>query len=174
MAESENGNASDLYAVRAAGSLTLLDLGLNLLGSAVYTLPIVNTTNSLFTVEIPSSQIINNSYVVPKDGVYAINYSYRTGQGIRAELLSGNRPGLIITKTVGSTTSSLDYRIFGGVQLLDIGFLGLVNVSITQGQISHIYNLQAGDILKFGIVRGGLSLGILGDASAEISIHKIR
>lgn len=174
MEDTNSVNSNDVYAVRASGSLTLLDLGLNLLGSAVYSLPIVNTSNTQFEVEIPSPQIANNSYVVPKNGVYSIDYSYRTGQGLRAELLSGNRPGIIITKTANGATDTLDYRMFGGVQLLDVGLFGLVNVSLTQGQISHIYNLEAGDILNFGVVKGGLSLGVLTDSSAELAIYKIR
>lgn len=174
LSAAEEASGSDLYAMKAAGTLSLLDLGVNLLGSAVYSLPIVNTSNSTIEVEIPSPQISNNAYVVPKDGVYAINYSYRTGQGVRAELLSGNRPGAIILKTKNSVTTTLDYRMFGGVQLLDLGILGLVNISVTEAQISHIYTLSAGDVLHFGIVRGGLNLGVLQDASAELSIYKIR
>ena len=170
----EEASGSDLYAMKAVGPLGLLDLGINLLGSKVYAMPIVNTSNSTFKVDIPSSQIHNNAYVVPKDGVYAINYSYRTGQGVRAELLSGNRPGAIILKTNNSNTTTLDYRMFGGVQLLDLAILGLINISLTEAQISHVYTLAAGDILNFGIVRGGLNLGVLQDASAELSIYKIR
>ncbi len=170
----EEASGSDLYAMKAAGPLSLLDLGIDLLGSKVYAMPIVNSSNSTFKVEMPSSQIHNNAYVVPKDGVYAINYSYRTGQGVRAELLSGNRPGAIILKTNNSNTTTLDYRMFGGAQLLDLGLLGLINISLTEAQISHVYTLAAGDILNFGIVRGGLNLGVLQDASAELSIYKIR
>lgn len=174
MEQPEQSNASDMYAMKAAGNLTLLNLGINLLGSNVRTLTIGNVSNSLYNIEIPSTQVNNGSYIVPSDGVYHINYSYRTGQGVRAEILSGTRPGLIITKTVGASTTALDSRLFGGVQLLDVGIFGLANISITQGQISHIYNLKAGDELKFGIVEGGLSLGILTDVSAELSIFKIR
>lgn len=173
---SDVGAASSTYAARATGNLQLLSLGLNLLGSAVRTIPLLGTSSGGFTVEIPSVQVNNNVYTVPSDGIYHINYSFRTGQGIRAELLGANRPGLIITKTaVGTTTpTALDYRLFGGLQLLDLGALGLINVSLTQGQISHIYNLRAGDVLRFGVVEGGLSLGVLTDASAELSIYKIR
>ena len=121
--------------------------------------------------------------MVPSDGIYHINYSFRTGQGVSAELLSRAKPGLIITKTVGSTTTALDYRMFGSITLLDLPDIPLLpilnnlvvaNITLTQGQISHIYNLKAGDILRFGIVQGGLNLGLLNDKSAELSIYKIR
>lgn len=167
--EQGNGNSgSGAYAMRAAGSLGLLDLSLNLFGSAFYSIPITNTSGAVYNIEITSAQVANNQYTVPQDGLYAINYSYRTGTGLRAELLSGNRPGAVIRKTSNVTSTVLDYRLFGGVDLI------LANVSLSQAQISHIYELKAGDILEFGIVRGGLSLGVLADSSAELSIYKIR
>lgn len=69
--------------------------------------------------------------------------------------------------------------MFGSVNLLDLsGVLGLtlvvVNIALTQGQISHMYQLNAGDNIRFGIVQGGLNLGLITDKSAEISIFKIR
>ncbi|AYN00279.1 hypothetical protein [Chryseobacterium sp. 3008163] len=179
IATTDTSLASSTYAVKAAGNLSLLSLSLNLLGSNVNYIPLTNTTTTIYNVEIPSAQVNNNIYTVPTDGLYQINYSFRTGQGVSAELLSGARPGLIITKTTGGTTTALDYRYFGGVNLLDLsGLLGLslvvANVTLTQGQISHIYNLKAGDILRFGIVQGGLNLGLITDKSAELSIYKIR
>ena len=177
---SDPGMGSGFYAARGSGNLSLLSLELTLFGSNVNYIPLKNTSSSIFTVEIPSNQIENDAYTVPSDGIYHINYSFRIAQGITAELLSGASPGLIITKTVGLTTTGLDYRIFGGVNLLDVN-LGLplvprlnVSVTLTQGQISHIYNLKAGDILRFGIVQGGLNIGALSNKSAEISIYKIR
>ena len=177
------GFAKATYAAKAAGNLSLLSLSLNLLGSNVNYIPLTNTSNSIYNIEIPSPQVDNNVYTVPSDGIYHINYSFRTGQGVSAELLSGAKPGLIITKTVGSTTTALDYRMFGSITLLDLPDIPLLpilnnlvvaNITLTQGQISHIYNLKAGDILRFGIVQGGLNLGLLTDKSTELSIYKIR
>ena len=168
------------YAARAEGNIQLLSLGLNLLGSAVNTLPL-NTTSTTFITEIASPQVTNDAYTVPVTGLYHINYSFRTGQGVSAELLSGNRPGLIITKTPVNTTTplELDHRYFGSISLLNLGNIlgiGLVvaNISLTQGQISHIYQLNAGDIIRFGIVQGGLNLGLLTDKSTELAIYRIR
>ncbi len=179
IATSDPGMGSSVYAARGSGNLSLISLGLTLFGSNVNYIPLSNTSSSTFTVEIPTNQIENNAYTVPSDGIYHINYSFRIAQGISAELLSGASPGLIITKTVGLSTTGLDYRIFGGVNLLDVN-LGFplprlnVSVTLTQGQISHIYNLKAGDILRFGIVQGGLNVAALSSKSAEISIYKIR
>ncbi|MBW7676936.1 hypothetical protein [Chryseobacterium chendengshani] len=177
--EIETESTSGTYALKASGNVALISLSLNLLGSNVNYIPLTNTSTAIFNVEIPSSQISSNVYNVPSDGIYHINYSFRTGQGVSAELLTGARPGLIITKTAGAATTALDYRYFGSVNLLDLGSIlgiGLVvaNVTLTQGQISHIYKLKAGDILRFGIVQGGLSLGAITDKSAELSIYKIR
>ncbi|MDF2932454.1 MAG: hypothetical protein K0R36_1785 [Chryseobacterium sp.] len=174
-----SGSASSVYALKAAGNISLIDLSLTLLGSNVNYIGLTNTSNSIYQVEIPSTQVNNNVYTVPSTGIYHINYSFRTGQGVSAELLSGARPGVVITKTTGGVTTALDYRYFGSVSLLDLGSIlgiGLVvaNVTISQGQISHIYKLNAGDILRFGIVQGGLNLGLINDKSAELSIYKIR
>lgn len=177
--QSETESTGGTYAARASGNVSLASLSLNLLGSNVNYIPLTNTSTAIYTVEIPSSQVSSNVYNVPSDGIYQINYSFRTGQGVSAELLSGVRPGLVIAKTTGATTTALDYRYFGSVNLLDLGSIlgiGLVvaNITITQGQISHIYKLKAGDILRFGIVQGGLNLGAITDKSAELSIYKIR
>jgi len=177
--DTEPEATSGIYALKVSGNVSLVSLSLNLLGSNVHYIPLTNNSTAIYNVELPSSQVSSNVYNVPSDGIYHINYSFRTGQGVSAELLTGARPGLIITKTTGATTTALDYRYFGSVNLLDLGSLlgiGLVvaNVTLTQGQISHIYKLKAGDILRFGIVQGGLSLGAITDKSAELSIYKIR
>lgn len=167
------------YAARAEGNIQLINLGLNLLGSAVNTLPL-NTPSPNFITEIASPYVTNNAYTVPITGLYHINYSFRTGQGVSAELLSGVRPGLIVTKTPSGATAplELDHRYFGSVSLLNLGSVlgvGLVvaNITLTQGQISHVYQLNAGDVIQFGIVQGGLNLGLISDKSTEIAIYRI-
>jgi hypothetical protein len=141
------------------------------------------TVGGTVTTEIASTQIVNNEYVVPSTGIYHIDYSFRTGQGISAQLLANNPPGIAIVKTVGTggtaVNTLLDYRGFGGVNLLDLSAVALlnlvvINITLTQGQISHVYKLNAGDRLRFGLVQGGLNLGLITDKSAELSIYKIR
>lgn len=161
--------ANDLYALKADGNLGLLNLGLDLLGSRFYRIPLPNSSGGAFDVEIPSPQVAGSGYTVPIDGTYVINYSFRTGTGVRAELLSGARPGALIRKTSGGSSTILDYRLFGGVSLSIV-----LNVSVSQAQISHIYKLKAGDFLEFGLVQGGLGVGVLSDTSAELSIYRIR
>lgn len=161
------------YATRGTGDLSLISLGINLLGSTVNYLAIPSTSDATYTVDVASSAFTNNRFVVPANGIYHINYSFRIGQGVSAQLLSGNRLGFVIVRTVGSTTTVLDSRMFGSVNLLDLsGVLGLtlvvVNVALTQGQISHMYQLNAGDNIRFGMVQGGLNLGLITDKSAEI------
>ncbi|KUJ50386.1 hypothetical protein [Chryseobacterium sp. JAH] len=177
------------YAGRVAGTLSLLNLGINLLGSNIQTIPLPTATVAPDTnVDIASAQITttptDSYYTIPSTGIYQVNYSYRTGQGIRLELLGANRPGLIITKTatgaLPSTATQIDYRYFGGLNLLAlptlpiIGGLSLANIALTQGQISHIYQFTAGDRVRFGVISGGLAAGVLSDSSAEISIYKVK
>ncbi|WP_445432374.1 hypothetical protein [Chryseobacterium indoltheticum] len=176
------GMSKATYAAKFTGNLSLVNISLGLFSSTFNYLPL-STSGSTVTTEIASTQIINNEYVVPSAGIYHVDYSFRTGQGVSAQLLSNNPPGIAIVKTVGTggtaVSTLLDYRVFGGVNLLDLsGILGLnlvvINITLTQGQISHIYKLNAGDRLRFGLVQGGLNLGAISDKSAELSIYKIR
>lgn len=171
------GWSKSTYAAKFNGSITLLDVGVGLFDSNFLTLPL-STTSGVITNEIPSTQIVNNEYIVPSDGIYQINYSYRTASGVSAEILSAGTPGVAILKNgTDNLWSVLDYRQFGGVNLLDIEVLFIpvvVSISLTQGQINHIYYLKAGEKLRFGIIRGGVSLSLVAQRSAEISVYKIR
>ena len=168
---------SGAYAAKFNGNITLLNLGIGLFNNNFLSLPL-STTTSVITNEIGAAQVTNNEYVVPSAGLYQINYSYRTGSGVSAELLSGGTPGVAILKTDAVGTQTLmDYRQFGGINLLDITVAVIpvvVSITLTQGQISHIYQLQAGDKLRFGIIQGGVNLGLLANRSAEISVYKIK
>lgn len=176
-APSTNGTGDGAYAVKLNGNINLLSLSAGLFASDFYYLPL-STTTSVIENQIGSSLITNDEYIVPSTGLYQINYSYRTGSGLTAELLSGGTPGVAILKTsTTGTRTRLDYRQFGGVNLLNITVALIpivVSVSLTQGQISHIYQFQAGESLRFGIVKGGVNLSLLDNRSAEISIFKIK
>lgn len=173
----ETGWSKNTYAAKFNGNITLLNLGIGLFNNDFLTLPL-STTSNVITNEIPSSQIIDNEYIVPSDGIYQINYSYRTASGVSAELLSGGTPGVAILKTgTDNARTILDFREFGGINLINIVVAVIpvvVSITLTQGQITHIYNLKAGEKLRFGIIRGGVNLGLVAQRSAEISIYKIR
>lgn len=183
IAVNDLGMDTGTYAANFKGNLSLLNISLGLFTSSFNYLPL-STSGGTVTTEIASSQIVSNEYIVPSTGLYHIDYSFRTGQGVSAQLLASNPPGIAIVKTVGAggtaVNTLLDYRVFGGINLLDLsGLLSIlnivvVNITLTQGQISHIYKLTAGDRLRFGLVQGGLNLGVITDKSAELSIYKIR
>lgn len=183
IAVNDLGMDTGTYAANFKGNLSLLNISLGLFTSSFNYLPL-STSGGTVTTEIASSQIVSNEYIVPSTGLYHIDYSFRTGQGVSAQLLASNPPGIAIVKTVGTggtaVNTLLDYRVFGGINLLDLsGLLSIlnivvVNITLTQGQISHIYKLTAGDRLRFGLVQGGLNLGVITDKSAELSIYKIR
>jgi len=179
------------YSGRVRGTLSLLNLGISLLGSSIQNIALPSTTTLPdINVDITSGQItttgVDSYYTIPSTGIYQINYSYRTGQGLRLELLGANRPGIIVTKTASgaaaTTATTVDYRYFGGISLGNITVpipplnpsISLGNLALTQGQISHIHQFTAGDRVRFGVVTGGLVAGVLTDASAEISIYKIK
>lgn len=188
-----SGTGDGAYSSRVSGTLSLLNLGINLLGSSIQTvpLPMVQSLPDA-NVDIASAQVTTTGsdsyYTIPSTGIYQINYSYRTGQGLRLELLGSSRPGLIVTKTAlgaaATTATPVDFRYFGGISLGAITIplfpvlpninISLANLALTSGQISHIYQFTAGDRVRFGVVTGGLAAGVLTDSSAEVSIYKVK
>ena len=142
------GTQTSAYTARINRGLSLLGLSLNLLDNVVKIIPlptsenitapgitppidirvdiitgIANITTNLNTgPSVPG----DSYYTVPSTGLYHIDYSYRTGQGLRLELLGATRPGLVITKSpangLPSTATVIDYRYFGGISLGSIVF----------------------------------------------------
>lgn len=153
------------FAARGKSGMSLLSLGVDILGSNFSTIVL-----STMSTDMGSEFVAGNQYIVPESGLYSINYALRFGQGLTAQLLSNNTPGILIAKTTAEGTASvLDYSLFGGLNLLT-----LVNVSLSQASVNHIYNLKKGDKLNFGVISGGISLSLLGNVSADIAVYKIR
>lgn len=153
------------FAARGKSGMSLLSLGIDLLGSSYSTIVL-----SSMSTDMGAEFVTGNQYVVPETGLYAINYALRFGQGLTAQLLSNNTPGIVISKTTAQgATSVLDYSLFGGLNLLT-----LVNVSLSQASVNHIYNLKKGDKLNFGVISGGINLSVLGNISADIAVYKVR
>lgn len=205
---SDQATTSSAYAARINRGLSLLGVNLNLLGSAIQIIPLPTAGNitapgvlPAIDISVDVSGIVNittnlstgpgvpgdSYYTVPSTGLYHIDYSYRTGQGLMLELLGANRPGVIITKSpaggLPATAVPIDYRYFGGISLGTISVpiipalplsISLGNLALTQGQISHIYQFTAGERIRFGVLQGGLGLSVLTDATAELAIFKIR
>lgn len=175
------------YASRSGGDLSLLNLSLTLSGSTLNFLRLPTASNStpgsFPIVDVVNTSNITNTtaplggsyYTVPANGIYQINYSFRLGSGINLSLLGSVRPGIVITSsTAGTTTINttntviLDRKEYGGVA-------SLVNTSaISEGRISHLYTLTAGQQLRFGTISSPISINLLSDAFAEISIYRIK
>ncbi len=178
----QNPGLSNTFAAKGDTGLSLISLGVNLLGSEFRA---INMNSSSMNIEIGSEKLnTSNQYVVSESGIYLINYSFKFGQGVTAQLLSSQQPSMAISKTNSSGTTLLDYNTFGGVQLLNLNSislpiigsvsLGVANVSLTQGTISYLYNLNEGDKLNFGVITGGLNLTLLGDTSTKISVVRVQ
>ncbi len=168
---SANNSSNQAFSASGDQNFTLLTFGVNLFGSEYKVVPI--STDASLTKLGRNFLNSNNQYVVPKDGIYLINYNFKFGQGITAQLLSSQIPKITIAKTIGQNTELLDQSSFGGVQLLNLGALGVANVSLTEARISHIYQLSEGDLISFGVVTGGLNLSLLGDGATRISVNKL-
>lgn len=154
---SSGGTNSTMYSGRLDSGFSLLDVGL---------------FNSWKTLNFSNAEVgaalTNGQYIVPSDGVYQIGYSVRIGTGLQASLLSDSpKIGLLRTLSGTSTDSILAEREFTGVNLL------VANLTITDGTLTGIYRLEAGDKISFGLLQGGISLGLLTSSKASAYIYKI-
>lgn len=158
-----NVNTS-VYAAKKIGGVSLLSLSL------FSTWKQVNFTSADRTVG--ATGLLSDtdySYTVPSTGVYAVGYYFRYGTGLQASLLSGGTPGIGIIKNTAGTFSVLDTREFNGVNLA-----ALINITLSESNITSLYRLQTGDKLYFGLINSGLlNLGILGSSNASFYIYKI-
>ncbi|UHO36844.1 hypothetical protein H5J24_13595 [Chryseobacterium capnotolerans] len=157
-----NVNTS-VYSAKKTSGLTLIDIG--------FPVNTFKTINFLTTERtIGSAALFNDSdgtYTIPTTGVYAIGFSLRYGQGLVASLLS-NAPGIGIGRTRGGVTTIIDTRTFTGISLA-----ALINITISESNISSIYSFQAGDKISFGVVGGGLDLNVLSSSTTSFYIYKI-
>lgn len=116
----------------------------------------------------------DDTYTVPTTGVYAVDFDYQYGNGVELQLLSfSGNPRVAILKQDGATYSVVDSRIFSGANIsLPLG-IGAFSVVISKSQINSLYELNAGDVLSFEVLLGGIALNVLGQASTSVSIYKI-
>jgi hypothetical protein len=117
-----------------------------------------------------------STYKVPSDGVYAINFEYRYGDGVQLQLLSlGGTPRAAILKQLGASYTVLDERDFSGANISLGLVLGIVPLSviISQTQVNSIYKLTKDDVLSFEVYLGGIALSVLGNSFSSVSIYKI-
>ena len=118
----------------------------------------------------------NDVYVVPSTGIYEVGYSFRYGTGVTANILGATEIGIF--KQVDSNTPDLiDSKGFSGVTLATVPLPVVpdvvVDITITNAEISSIYQLTEGDKISFEVNSPGLALSILEDSAAEFVIKKI-
>lgn len=158
-----NVNASAFAAKKTAG-LSLLSLTL------FSTWRQVNFTNADKTVG--ATGLLSDtdySYTVPSGGLYAVGYYFRYGSGLQASLFTGGTPGIGIIKNTGGTFSVLDTREFNGINLAAV-----INITLTESNITSLYRLQTGDKLYFGLTNSGvLNATLLGTSNASFYIYRI-
>lgn len=162
------GTAGDgAYSAKFNSTFTLL--GVNI-GGGLVNLNLGGSTGGTTTVQVPSTSMSNGVYTVPSTGLYHISYSYKEGSGASVSLLTNS--GIVISRTPSgsSTAAALDTKGFGGISVALV-----LTVSITQTIISHLYTLNAGDKIQFGVNRQSVATIDLTTATeAEISIYKVK
>lgn len=116
----------------------------------------------------------DSTYKIPSDGVYAIKYYYRFGNGVQLQLLSfGGSPKIGILKHgENGGYTILDQKEFSGASL-NLSIIGLLSVLISSTNVDSVYKLKKDDVLSFEYFKGGISLDLLGNSTSEIQIYKI-
>jgi len=157
-----NTNTS-VYAAKKTAGISLLSLGLFPTGfRAVNFLAVERTLGSasLFSDT-------DNTYTIPTSGVYEIGFSFRYGSGLQAALLA-NSPGLGILRTRAGVATIIDSRPFSGANLI------LLSLTISEGSITSLYTLQAGDKISLGLTGSSLlDAGLLGSSVSSFYIYKV-
>ncbi len=113
----------------------------------------------------------NDQYIVKESGLYAIDYSIAFD--IEETIYVGHKPCLVIIKETNNheTQNLFAKRNFDGIKF-ESGKGGFA--IIPSAAIHHIYHLNAGDRLVFGLWGKGMTLAGAGELTSEISIFKIR
>ena len=120
---------------------------------------------------IGSEYLEDNQYVVPEIGLYVINY-YISLENMNDALMQ--RPSLAIAKSADKSAKGkmLSTRMLDAFSSSDAK-----NNSISlvpQASINHIYNLNEGEKINFGLIANGRDFSSFGNVTTEISIYKIR
>ncbi|RNA62845.1 hypothetical protein D1631_13335 [Chryseobacterium nematophagum] len=155
---------TSIYAAKKTTGISLLTLGIFPSGfRAVNFLEaerMTGTTTGLFSD-------VDNTYVIPSPGTYAVGFTFRYGTGVQASILS-NSPGVGITRNRGGVATLIDSRNFSGANLL------LVSLTISESSLNSIYTFQEGDRISFGLTgSSALDIGLLGNSVASFYIYKI-
>ncbi len=152
-----------VFAARKTSGISLLSLGLFPTGFRA-----VNFLNAERTVgNTAVFSDIDNTYVVPSDGIYQINYTFRYGTGLQASLLA-NSPGIGIVRTRAGVSTLVGNRPFSGANLI------ILSLTISETSLDSVYNFLAGDRISFGLTGStALDIGLLGSSLSNFSIYKI-
>lgn len=152
-----------IFAARKTSGISLLSLGLFPTGFRA-----VNFLNAERTVG--SATVFSdtdNTYVVPSDGIYRINFTFRYGTGLQASLLA-NSPGVGVVRNRAGVSTLVGNRPFSGANLI------LLSLTISETTLDSIYNFQAGDRISFGLTGStALDVGLLGSSVSNLSIYKV-
>ena len=152
-----------VFAAKKTAGISLLSLGL--FPSGFRSVNFLNAERTVGSAALFSDT--DNTYTVPSDGVYQVNYTFRYGTGLQASLLA-NSPGVGIVRTRAGVATTIDSRAFSGANLI------LLSLTISESSLNAVYSLQAGDKISFGLTGSStLDAGLLGSSVASFHIYKI-
>lgn len=161
LSSSNNGSVSK---ASSSAGLSLLSLDIGLFNSW----NIVKFEN----VEINSTNYTTTTtdfyYTVPSSGKYFISYHFKNNTALSLSIATNAQIGILRTPTTGNSVL-LDSRTLNAVGIALVGNYYFEN-------IDSVYQLQAGDKIRFVYNKGGLvnlGLGLLSNSSGSNIIYKV-
>lgn len=152
-----------VYAAKKTAGISLLSLGL--FPSGFRAVNFLNAERTLGNAALFSNT--DNTYTIPSNGVYEINYTFRYGTGLQASILA-NSPGVGILRNRAGVSTTIDSQSFSAANLI------VLSLTISQASLNSLYSFQAGDKISFGLVGSSvLDVGLLGSSIASFSIRKV-
>src|SRR5690606_30779301 len=113
----------------------------------------------------------NGEFTIQEDGVYAVGFYFRYGEGVQLSALDLANGGFAGVRILNDGVE-IDRKNFSGVKIGSL--IGLLDLVISSTEINTIYQLNAGDKLSFKITLGGLlNATVLTDNEASLYIYKI-
>ena len=153
-----------LAKAKSTTGLFLLAVNLSLFDTSWY---IIRLDNLIINPSNFTSSTSDFYYTVPSSGKYVIDLNFKNNTLLSLGTATNAQIGILRTPTTGSSV------------LIDSKYLNVVGLALVANYyfetINSVYELQAGDKIRFVYNRGvlGLGLGLLSNSSGGTYIYKI-
>lgn len=160
-----NVNAPDpsLFSAWVSSDINLLTITLGSFGYRPLTFPPTS-----HNVTSPALSSTYDYYTAPSDGIYRIDLEFRLGSGLSLGILSSARLGLIHLPSGSST-----YNIIAEKGFANVSLTALLNVTLSETELTTMLPLNTGDRIYFGLLPSGLNIDLLSSSQVSVNVMKV-